>query len=51
MVLSNLAFGPDCKDTKINYFAIGPAEKDYTPTKYLLPGRRETSFTNTALQI
>ncbi len=26
-VLSNLAFGPDCKDTKINYFAIGAREK------------------------
>ena len=51
MVLSNLAFGPDCKDTKINYFAIGPEEKDYTPTRYLLPGRRETSFTATALQM
>ena len=50
-VLSNLAFGPDCKDTKINCFAIGAGEKDYTPTRYLLPGRRETSFTNTALQI
>ena len=27
-VLSNLAFGPDCKYTKINCFAIGAGEKD-----------------------
>ena len=31
-VLSNLAFGPDCKDTKINCFAIGAGEKDSSLT-------------------